>query len=331
MYQHQARNIGNFVAQGLGLVNDGAVVSTNTTTATITTTAMTKAVNASTSGGYNTSTISKSFTGSVSSTVSTLTSTTRNLATATSSLSVSANGTIDNYALSCYSARWTWRNSFEAWFSTAVANKTFSTTVVNASVLIPNSKFLTICPSNVSTYKLCDGSPRADVVPVTVTTSYDSTSRFSEHITLNSPTFAPPPCTMAPIDCEYLFYNTSIDDEDLTLLGACGFPAHLGLPCLIGGGPVKLAYFPVTTTNGDFCLGDGSTITSMVGPSTVEALGTTFTSGSVCLSFQTLYATQEDFNIRIGRNFTDFILPLPSSAIFTQCGGCFSARALVLQ
>ncbi|GAB7355967.1 hypothetical protein MBLNU459_g6599t1 [Dothideomycetes sp. NU459] len=50
------------------------------------------------------------------------------------------------------------------------------------------------------------------------------------------------------------------------------------------------------------------------------------TSGSVYLSFSTLFATQEGFGERIGPNFTNFIVPLPSSAISTQCGGWFSAR-----
>lgn len=92
------------------------------------------------------------------------------------------------------------------------------------------------------------------------------------------------------------------------------------------GGPVELAYFPVTTVGNDQCRANGSTITNTGGPTVIEALGTTLTSGSVYLSFQTLYAFQEGFGRRIGPAFTDFILPLPSSAISTQCGGWFSAQ-----
>jgi hypothetical protein len=92
------------------------------------------------------------------------------------------------------------------------------------------------------------------------------------------------------------------------------------------GGPVELAYFPVTTIGNDKCHANGSTITNTGGPTAIEALGTTLTSGSVYLSFQTLYAFQEGFGRRIGPAFTDFILPLPSSAISTQCGGWFSAQ-----
>lgn len=92
------------------------------------------------------------------------------------------------------------------------------------------------------------------------------------------------------------------------------------------GGPVELAYFPVTTVGNDKCRANGSTITNTGGPTIIEALGTTLTSGSVYLSFQTLYAFQEGFGRRIGPAFTDFILPLPSSAISTQCGGWFSAQ-----
>ena len=97
-------------------------------------------------------------------------------------------------------------------------------------------------------------------------------------------------------------------------------------PCLIMGGPVELAYFPVTTVGNDKCRANGSTITNTGGPTVIEALGTTLTSGSVYLSFQTLYAFQEGFGRRIGPAFTDFILPLPSSAVSTQCGGWFSAQ-----
>ncbi|CAD0108869.1 unnamed protein product [Aureobasidium uvarum] len=92
------------------------------------------------------------------------------------------------------------------------------------------------------------------------------------------------------------------------------------------GGPVELAYFPVTTVGSDKCHNNGSTITNTEGPTAIEALGTTLTSGSVYLSFKSLYAFQEGFGRRIGPAFTDFILPLPSSAISTQCGGWFSAQ-----
>ncbi|KAG9644420.1 hypothetical protein KCV04_g4249, partial [Aureobasidium melanogenum] len=157
--------------------------------------------------------------------------------------------------------------------------------------------------------------------------SLTSVSEFDVHVTVGLPTYsATKPCKASPEECEYLYYRSGLSWDDITLMALCGSPAHLGLPCLIMGGPVQLAYFPVTTVGTDKCHNNGSTITNTGGPTSIEALGTTLTSGSVYLSFKSLYAFQEGFGERIGPAFTDFILPLPSSAISTQCGGWFSAQ-----
>ncbi|KAH0375767.1 hypothetical protein KCU92_g10045, partial [Aureobasidium melanogenum] len=154
-----------------------------------------------------------------------------------------------------------------------------------------------------------------------------SVSEFDVQITVGLPTYsATKPCNASPEECEYLYYHSGLSWDDITLMALCGSPAHLGLPCLIMGGPVQLAYFPVTTVGSDKCHMNVSTITNTGGPTSIEALGTTLTSGSVYLSFKSLYAFQEGFGERIGPAFTDFILPLPSSAISTQCGGWFSAQ-----
>ncbi|KAG9592567.1 hypothetical protein KCU60_g7273, partial [Aureobasidium melanogenum] len=154
-----------------------------------------------------------------------------------------------------------------------------------------------------------------------------SVSEFDVYVTVGLPTYsATKPCKASPEECEYLYYHSGLSWDDITLMALCGSPAHLGLPCLIMGGPVQLAYFPVTTIGSDKCHNNGSTITNTGGPTSIEALGTTLTSGSVYLSFKSLYAFQEGFGERIGPAFTDFILPLPSSAISTQCGGWFSAQ-----
>lgn len=311
LHYNDARDIGDLVAEGLGLAR--AEISSSGQGAESTGTILANV----TDNGYNASTSIPS-TDSVNSTIS-----------GPSTIlvpSIRANGTINQYALSCYSARYSWRKQYAAWESTAIDGKSFSTTVTNTTIEFATTTTITIYPSDVPTYKLCDGSPRVDALPNTITSAYNLTSTLEGYVTFGTPTFSPAPCTMSPTDCMYLYYNTSLSWDDLTLLGTCGSPAHLGLPCLIGGGPVKLAYFPVSTTNGDLCRGNGSTITSMDGPSTIEALGTILTSGSVYLSFQTLYAYQEGFGIRIGPNFTDYILPVPSSAISTQCGGWFSAQ-----
>lgn len=105
-------------------------------------------------------------------------------------------------------------------------------------------------------------------------------------------------------------------------------PAHLGEPCLLGGGPVRLIYFPVTTTDGDLCLGNGSTVMPTPtgsGPNTVSTLGTVFTSGTAYVSFATLYASYDGFWNPVGPNFINYILPVSSAAVSTQCGGWFDA------
>ncbi|KAI4842632.1 hypothetical protein E4T44_04140 [Aureobasidium sp. EXF-8845] len=211
---------------------------------------------------------------------------------------------------------------------TAVDAKTWSTTSTITTITQTFDTVATIYPSgSLSTYKLCDGSPRVNFQPLTLTSQYTSATEFDAYITPGLPTYSSTkPCNASSEDCEYLYYNSGLSWDDLALLGLCGAPAHLGLPCLIMGGPVELAYFPVTTVGDDKCRANGSTITNTGGPTAIEALGTTLTSGSVYLSFKTLYAFQEGFGRRIGPAFTDFILPLPSSAVSTQCGGWFSAQ-----
>ncbi|KAG9816207.1 hypothetical protein KCU98_g19429, partial [Aureobasidium melanogenum] len=106
-----------------------------------------------------------------------------------------------------------------------------------------------------------------------------SVSEFDVHVTVGLPTYsATKPCKASPEECEYLYYHSGLSWDDITLMGLCGSPAHLGLPCLIMGGPVQLAYFPVTTIGSDKCHNNGSTITNTGGPTSIEALGTTLTS-----------------------------------------------------
>ncbi|KEQ62830.1 uncharacterized protein M437DRAFT_48435 [Aureobasidium melanogenum CBS 110374] len=241
----------------------------------------------------------------------------------------SSTTTISNpAALSCYSTYSQWRAESMSWAMTAIGTKTWPTTISTSTITQTVDTVATIYPSvSLSTYKLCDGSPRVDFEPLTLTSQVTSVSEFDVHVTVGLPTYsATKPCKPSPEECEYLYYHSGLSWDDITLMALCGSPTHLGLPCLIMGGPVQLAYFPVTIVGSDKCQNNGSTITNTEGPTAVEALGTTLTSGSVYLSFKSLYAFQEGFGERIGPAFTDFILPLPSSAISTQCGGWFSAQ-----
>ncbi|KAK5708587.1 hypothetical protein LTR17_020571 [Elasticomyces elasticus] len=118
------------------------------------------------------------------------------------------------------------------------------------------------------------------------------------------------------------------NDEDRAdadqLLRYCGFPAHLSEPCIIAGGPVQLFYFPVeTTVGGDLCRPHGSNISTVINtkPEVVTTLGREYTSGSVYLSFSTLYASYDGFWDRIGPTYSDYVITLKTEDISTHCGG----------
>ena len=220
----------------------------------------------------------------------------------------------------------TWRNESAAWYNKHVANRTWSITPSTSSQIFEYHSSTTIYPSRVSTYKLCDGTPRANVRPNTIHWSGNSTTYFTYMSTV-TPTYGSQPCKPDPNMCRLWYYDSDIKlEDDIELLAQCGFPAHLGAPCLIGGGPVRLVYFPVTTVSGNLCSQNGSTIRTHTGTeSVVTTLGHTFTSGSVYLSFNTLFATYDGFWNHIGPTFSNYILPLPSSAISTQCSGQYFA------
>lgn len=79
-----------------------------------------------------------------------------------------------------------------------------------------------------------------------------------------------------------------------------------------------------------FLLGEGNGSTLFPtptgnGPNTVSTLGNVFTSGTAYVSFETLYASYDGFWNHVGPNFTNFILPVSSAAVSTQCGGWFGA------
>ncbi|KAI5199455.1 hypothetical protein E4T38_07012 [Aureobasidium subglaciale] len=230
-------------------------------------------------------------------------------------------------ALSCYNAYSSWRQGSITWAESALNGTTWQTTTTTSTIIQTIQTVATVYPTgSLSTYKLCDGSPRVDFEPLTLTSSYTSTSEYEAYVPVGQPTYSvTQPCKASSDECEYLYYSSGLSWNDITLMALCGSPAHLGQPCLIMGGPVELGYFPVTTAGNNKCAANGSTITNTAGPTAVEAFGTTLSSGSVYLSFKTLYAFQEGFGRRIGPAFTDFILPLPSSAVSTQCGGWFSA------
>jgi len=259
---------------------------------------------------------------------------------------ISTATTTNAAALACYKTYSKWRQGSMSWYSTAISGRSTSLKTTTSTITQVLQTVNTIYPSkSLSTYKLCDGSPRVDFEPLTLTSTYTSFSPYEAYVTVGLPVYSVPhPREATPDECLYLYYGSGISWDDVTLMALCGSPAHLGQvscslkharllilltilqPCLIMGGPVELAYFPVTTAGSNKCHANGSTITNTGGPTVIEALGTTLTSGNVYLSFKTLYAFQDGFDNRIGPTYTDFIMPFPSSAISTQCGGWQSAQ-----
>jgi hypothetical protein len=245
----------------------------------------------------------------------------------------------------CWSDIVKWRRSSVDWWNQNYRGRTVAGPVTTTTWFeYWNSTFkVTSYPSSVSAYTLCDGSPRVNVNPVTKTTvSTLSTYSYTRATIANqSSTFPiweePQPCDPDPETCRLWYYHSNIIDmnED-ELLQQCGRPTNYNESCVIVGGPIELIYWPVppkvelcennaTRVLGPTTFASNTSALSEV-PETITTLGHTFTSGTVYLSFSTLYASWDGFWNHVGPNFTDLIVPLPSSSLFSQCGGARSAR-----
>jgi hypothetical protein len=134
-------------------------------------------------------------------------------------------------ALSCYATYSEWRAASMSWAMTAIDDKTWSTTSTISTITQTFDTVATIYPSgSLSTYKLCDGSPRVNFEPLTLTSQYTSATEYDAYITPGLPTYSSTkPCNATSEDCEYLYYHSGLSWDDLALLGLCGAPAHLGL------------------------------------------------------------------------------------------------------
>ena len=241
----------------------------------------------------------------------------------------------------CWSDIVTWRNSSISWWNKYIASTKFSNTILTMQTTIwavtETAIETTIYPTSVSAYTLCDGSPRVDIRPQTTTiTSNVSRSRT----TVVPEEFAFPqtqPCIPDSRTCRLWYYesNINVTNED-ELLQQCGRPTGLYEPCLVAGGPVQLIYWPEGKGESNICPNNASIMLSHPSnvrkipattlPDTITALGHTFTSGSVYLSFHTLYASYDGFWDRVGPTFKDTIIPVPSSAMSTHCGGFTEAH-----
>jgi hypothetical protein len=241
----------------------------------------------------------------------------------------------------CWSDIATWRSSSISWWNKYVASTKFSRTVLTTQTIVwavtETAIETTIYPTSVSAYTLCDGSPRVNIRPQTSTI----TSNVTKSRTLVVPKeFAFPeaqPCIPDQRTCRLWYYesNLNVTNED-ELLQQCGRPTGLYEPCLVAGGPVQLIYWPEGNGESNICPNNASmswrhpsnvrnTSTTAL-PDTITALGHTFTSGSVYLSFRTLYASYDGFWDRVGPTFKDTIIPVPSSVMSTHCGGFTEAH-----
>lgn len=242
------------------------------------------------------------------------------------------NSTDDRDALSraaqCWSEIMTWTTQSREWYNKKIAGHTWPITYSVTTDIQTTVYTDTYYPSRVSTYKLCDGSPRANVRPWTSTTL---TTTASDEYTFTSPatpTFTPQPCTPSKEQC-HLWYNQSnveqVNQQQFDNL--CGNPAHGRTPCIFGiSGAVELIYFPVeiATGNGSLCAKTHSTITPPVSGNevgVVTSLGHTFRADSAYISIHSLWAYYDDFQLTVGPTFKDYILTLASSEVSTQCNG----------
>ena len=104
--------------------------------------------------------------------------------------------------------------------------------------------------------------------------------------------------------------------------------------CLMYSGSVRLLYFPPDDSSGEFCHANDTLplyFNNTAGtPTTVEQFGTTFTSGTAYLSFETLYA-KDRCGKTIGTPISDYFYALPSSEVTTECAGSLPRNGLTSQ
>ncbi|UJO21687.1 uncharacterized protein CLAFUR5_09302 [Fulvia fulva] len=202
------------------------------------------------------------------------------------------------------------------------------TTIINESTILPNA----------STTILCDGYPRIEANVTSYTNTYTLTAQASTR------TYVPPPCNTGCVTCDipskactklWSSYNVCTDRSECPYSPACERPTNTKCTatrrpaCTFTAGPVRLVYFPVETA-GDRLCGNHSALTrpsNTTTPSpvtTIEAYGTTFTSGTAYISFADLAAVDQ-CGATTGTPMSNFFLPLPSSEVSSMCGGELNA------
>ena len=218
-----------------------------------------------------------------------------------------SSGSGSSYALACQS-------EWQAWYT---QDDEFSRNQSSFVTTITASPETVFAEPTVKPYSLCDGIPRYDQVRVRITHNVSTFAVRTEYA--RNPTRAPR-CSIEPSDCAgvrshfnsilstangtYTYYAICRPVHTTNVESKCG-------PCRFVPSSIQLFYWPVTTTNGNLCSGNGSTITqtpTASGPNTAVVNGTTFTSPTVYLAYDTIAA--KDFCGWVGNPRTSGVIPL---------------------
>lgn len=121
--------------------------------------------------------------------------------------STAANVASDEYisAQQCWTSLGSWRQDYADWYNSCVATRAWPVPSMPTTSWYLSSYNTTIYPSSVSTYTLCDHSPRADIRPTT--TAATSSSLLSYTLTsIHTPAYpVPVPCKPDPVMCRLWF------------------------------------------------------------------------------------------------------------------------------
>ncbi|TLD32240.1 hypothetical protein E2P81_ATG05216 [Venturia nashicola] len=168
---------------------------------------------------------------------------------------------------------------------------------------------------------------------------YYNTTTFINYTSTASSTYPgpSPSCRIEPDDCKAVqssfskenaafnkftsLYTPPYDVVNPPVTPACSTVCTAKPMCMIKGDHVKVIYWPVTTTGANSCRSNGTTVPPTVtGIQTIQALGTTFTSPSVYLSFQSLSAYDWGCYKKIGEGVSNTIIALPPESLSSAVG-----------
>ncbi|KAF7190103.1 hypothetical protein HII31_08434 [Pseudocercospora fuligena] len=252
------------------------------------------------------------------------------------------NKTLLSEAQSCWTAYTEWFSEWQSWSSSIqAANVSIKTgtsfRLLSYTVYTSSTSY----PTDASTYRLCDGSARADVSPMTVHSSSVTTESLPALTTI-SPSSPAQSCVPNVDECAIYQFGSNIGNSSYDswvrsrLWGACGEPHDELSPCVIQGGPARLVYFPVTSPP-DLCASNNPSQILTTGPELnnqlITTLGHTFDPKSAYISFETLYAAVRSAQsaggaaVQIGPTFSNTILPLCSDEVSTNCYGRIGGTA----